>query len=198
MSEAEPLIAILRQSADTNVVSAIERLVRDASDRDLCRINALAFAAREALDEERCIAAFLHAARIGLFELSWNVLCPGCGGVLDTNATLKSVHAGEYNCALCAAGYEPTLDEMVEVTFTVNPRIRRIAAHDPHSLPHWEYYRQVFWGSGVDLPEADLAKAIEKLTLDSIELPPAEKAHLSLMLPAEFLIVFEPVTHAAQ
>ena len=36
------------------------------------------------------------------------------------------------------------------------------------------------------------------MTLDSIELPPGEKAHLSLMLPAEFLIVFEPVTHAAQ
>ena len=126
------------------------------------------------------------------------MLCPGCGGVLDANATLKSVHADQYNCALCAAGYEPTLDEMVDVTFTVSPRIRRIAAHDPHTLPNWEYYRQVFWGSGVDLPEADLAKAIEKLTLDSVELPPGEKAHLSLMLPTEFLIVFEPVTHAAQ
>ena len=58
------------------------------------------------LDEEKTIAAFLHAARIGVFDLSWNVLCPGCGGVLDANATLKSVHADEYNCALCAAGYE--------------------------------------------------------------------------------------------
>ena len=55
---------------------------------------------------------------LGLFELSWNVLCPGCGGILDAQATLKSVHGGEYSCALCAAGYEPTLDEMVEVTFT--------------------------------------------------------------------------------
>jgi hypothetical protein len=25
----------------------------------------------------------LHATRVGLFDLSWNVLCPGCGGVLD-------------------------------------------------------------------------------------------------------------------
>ena len=31
-----------------------------------------------------------------------------------------------------------------------------------------------------------------------IELPPARRAILSLQLPAEFLIVFEPVTHAAQ
>jgi class 3 adenylate cyclase len=198
MSEAQALFAVLRQSADADCVAAIERLIADAPDHQLSRVNVLDFARRHGLDEEKTIAAFLHAARIGLFELSWNVLCPGCGGVLDANATLKSVRADEYNCALCAAGYEPTLDEMVDVTFTVNPRIRRIAAHDPHTLPNGEYYRQVFWGSGVDLPEADLAKAIEKLTLDSIELPPAEKAHLSLMLPAEFLIVFEPVTHAAQ
>jgi class 3 adenylate cyclase len=198
MNEAQALFAVLRQSADADCVDAIERLVDDAPDHQLSRINVLDFARRHGLDEEKTIASFLHAARIGLFELSWNVLCPGCGGVLDANATLKSVRADEYNCALCAAGYEPTLDEMVDVTFTVSPRIRRIAAHDPHTLPSWEYYRQVFWGSGVELPEADLAKAVEKLTLDSIELPPGEKAHLSLMLPAEFLIVFEPVTHAAQ
>jgi len=198
MSEAEPLIAILRQSADTDVVSAIERLVRDASDRDLCRINALAFATREALDEERCIAAFLHAARIGLFELSWNVLCPGCGGVLDTNESLKSVRADTYNCALCAAGYEATLDEMVEVTFTVNPRVRRIAGHNPHELPFLEYSRQIFFGSGVDLPGESYAEAMENITLEAVELPAGDKAIVSLDLPAEFVIVFDPVTHAAQ
>src|SRR3977135_2926872 len=198
MSEAPALFSVLRQSADAGCVAVIERLITDAPDHHLSRINALAFARRRGHEEEKPIAAFLHAARIGLFELSWNVLCPGCGGVLDANATLKSVHAEEYNCALCAAGYEPKLDEMVDVTFTVSPRIRRIAAHDPHTLPSWEYYRQVFWGSGVDLPEVDLAKTVEKLPLDSVELPPGEKAHLSLTLPAEFVIVFEPVTHAAQ
>ena len=126
---------MLRQSAQPNViVDAIERLVREAPDRKLSRINALAFAAGEGLDEEQTINAFLHASRLGLFEMSWNVLCPGCGGVLDANTSLKTVQSDEYTCALCAAGYEPTLDEMVEVTFTVSPRVRRIEAHNPHQL----------------------------------------------------------------
>src|SRR3546814_315803 len=34
--------------------------------------------------------------------------------------------------------------------------------------------------------------------LDVIELPPGEKAILSLILPPEFIIVFDPVTHATQ
>jgi len=197
MSEAETLFASLRQSADPEAAAAIERLVHEATDRELCRINVLAFAARAGLDEERTIAAFLHAAHIGLFELSWNVLCPGCGGVLDTNASLKSVRADAYNCALCAAGYEATLDEMVEVTFTVSPRVRRIAAHNPHELPFFEYARQIFFGSGVDLPIDTFEASMDKITLEAVELPPNEKALVSLQLPAEFIILFEPVTHTA-
>jgi class 3 adenylate cyclase len=196
MSDTEAMFNVLRQSADADAVAAIERLVQDGPDHALCRVNVPDFAAKNGLDEERAIAAFLHASRIGLFELSWNVLCPGCGGVLDANATLKTIHREEYECALCAAGYHPTLDEMVEVVFTVTPRVRRIAAHDPSALPIWEYFRQIFWSSGIDLPD-DFERIIEDLTLDSVELPPGEKAILSVQLPAEFVIIFEPVTHAA-
>jgi class 3 adenylate cyclase len=198
MTEAQTLFTALLQSADPDVVSAIEALVRDAPDRSLNRINVLAFAEKRDLDEERVIAAFLHAARLGLFELSWNVLCPGCGGVLDAGTSLKTVRQAEYACALCAAGYEPNLDEMVEVTFTVTPRTRRIAAHSPQDLPALEYYRQIFWSSGIDLPDDAFEKAIEDITLELVELPPGEKAMLSLTLPAEFVIVFDPVTHTAQ
>ena len=40
-------------------------------------------------------------------------------------------------------------------------------------------------------------RLIEEVTLEAIELPPGEKALLSLQLPAQFCIVFEPVTHTA-
>src|SRR5271170_4096286 len=197
MTEAQNLFTALRQSADADVVASIETLLRDAPDRRLNRINALAFAKEMGLDEERVIAAFLHAARLGLFELSWNVLCPGCGGVLDAGATLKTLNREEYACGLCASGYEPILDEMVEVTFTVSSRVRRIAAHSPDTLPEVEYYRQIFWGSGVDLPET-LGESLAEFTVDSIELAPGEKAVLSVHLPKNFVIVFDPVSHGTQ
>ena len=197
MSETEALFGVLRQSSDPSCAAAIESLVREGSDRDLCRVNVLAFADKTGLNEEKIIAAFLHASRLGIFELSWNVLCPGCGGVLDAGATLKTISRVEYDCALCAAGYEPTLDEMVEVAFTVSPRVPRIAAHSPDTLSEAEYYRQIFWGSGVDLPET-LGDSLAAFTIDSIELPPGEKAILSVQLPNDFVIIFDPVTHATQ
>jgi class 3 adenylate cyclase len=197
MSAYEALLPPLRQAADPRVVVAIEHLLREAPDRALHRLNPLAFAHESGIDEEQTIAAFLHATRLGLFELSWNVLCPACGGVLHAGTSLKSINRHEYRCAFCAAGYEPTLDEIIEVTFTVSPRLRRIAGHDPESLPMWEYCRQVFWSSGVELPE-NLESIVEDITLEALELPPGEKAILSLHIPEKFIIIFDPVTHATQ
>ena len=198
MSEAHPLFDVLCKSADADCATALERLVREAPDRRLNRINVLDFARREGLNEQRAITAFLQATQIGLLDMSWNVLCPSCGGVLDANATLKTVRSKEYYCAFCACSSEATLDDLVEVSFTVSPRVRKIAAHNPDDLPIWEYHRQMFWGTGVDLPDEKFDATCQKLSLDAVELPAGEKALLSLKLPAEFVIVFEPVTHAAQ
>ncbi len=198
MNETRALFSVLRQTTNPSVVDAIEHLIDKGDDRELNRINLLDFSAHRGLDEERVIAGFLHASRLGLFDLTWNVLCPGCSGVLDAHSTLKSLRHDDYNCALCAAGYEASVDEQVEVAFTVSPRVRRIAAHDPNVLPIWEYMRQMFWSSGIDLNEGSFSRLIDEATLEAIELPAGEKALLSLQLPSQFIIVFEPVTHSAQ
>jgi class 3 adenylate cyclase len=198
MIDIQGQLAVLKQAADPPVADAIARLIQTGADHELNRINLLDFAARNGLDEEKVISGFLHASRLGLFDLTWNVLCPGCGGVLDAHSTLKSLRHDDYHCGLCACGYEASVDEAVEVAFTVSPRIRRIAAHDPHSLPLWEYFKQVFWSSGIDLNQDSFASLSDEVVLDALELPPHEKAVLSLQLPPQFIIVFEPVTHAAQ
>ncbi|MBV8700426.1 MAG: adenylate/guanylate cyclase domain-containing protein, partial [Bradyrhizobium sp.] len=134
---------------------------------------------------------------LGLFEMTWNVMCPSCAGVLSANKSLKTLDRSQYNCAFCAAGYETRLDDLVEVTFTVSPRVRKIAAHSPDELSAAEYYRQVFWSSAIDLP-SDLEKRLEEVTLETVDLPGGERAILALHLPKGTLIVFDPVTHTAQ
>src|SRR6476659_7683770 len=197
MSETGTLFAALRQQVDEDVADMLERMVRDAPDHALNKMNALDLARTSGLDEERVIAALLNAVGLGIFEMTWNVMCPSCAGVLSANKSLKTVDRAQYSCAFCAAGYETTLDNMVEVTFTVSPRVRKIAAHNPDELSAAEYYRQIFWSSAIDLP-ADLEKLLRQITLDSVDLPPGERAILSLELPKGSLIVFDPVTHTAQ
>src|SRR6201997_1015719 len=198
MSNIQAQFSVLKQTADPAVADAIVRLIETGEDHELNRINLLDFSKRMGLDEERAIAGFLHASRLGLFDLTWNVLCPGCGGVLDAHSTLKSLRHDDYHCGLCACGYEASVDEQVECAFTVSPRVRRIAAHDPNTLPIWDYFKQIFWSSGVDFHEESFASLSNDVVLDALELLAGERAVLSLQLPGEFIIVFEPVTHTAQ
>jgi class 3 adenylate cyclase len=198
MSESEARFTVLRQSANPGVAAAIEALVREGTDVDLNRINVIDFAAERGFAVDSVLDAFLHAAKLGLFEMSWNLLCPGCGGVLNANQSLKTIHQHDYPCAICASGYEPSLDGMVEVSFTVNPRVRKIAAHTPHSLPMWDYVRQIYWSSGIDFPkDVSMESLLQHVVIDWMELGAGEKATMSLQLPQGFVIVFEPVTHAA-
>src|SRR3981189_2263688 len=194
MSDTQAQFSVMKQTADPRVADAIRKLIENGADPELNRINVLDFSTRAGLDEERTISAFLHASRLGLFDLTWNVLCPGCGGVLDAHSTLKSLRHDDYHCGLCACGYEASVDEQVEVAFTVSPRVRRIAAHDPNTLPVWEYFKQIFWSSGVDLNKESFASLANAVGLDALELPAGEKALLSLSFPAQFINVFEPGT----
>src|ERR1700749_2918938 len=198
MSDTARLFPEFHQVADPAVADAIQRLIETGADHELNRVNLLDFSARTGLDEERVIAGFLHASRLGLFELTWNVLCPGCGGVLDAHSTLKSLRHDDYHCGLCACNYEASVDEQVEVAFTVSPRVRRIAAHDPHSLPVADYCKQIFWVWGVDFDEESFAWLSNDVMLKALEMPAGDKTLLSLQLPPQFIIVFEPVTHSAR
>ena len=194
MIDVAELWRSLRQSADPEVVASLMTIVESGPDKALNRINPVAYATTHGYMQENVIRTFLHAARLGVFDLSWNVLCPGCGGVLETGPALKMLSQPQYFCSLCAGDYETSLDDQVEVTFTVNPRIRRIAAHDPNGLSLVDYVTQIFWGSGVDMPE-NVTGLIEEITLDSMELGPGERAAMSLTLPQGFVVIFDPVSH---
>jgi len=195
MNDPSPLFAALRERADPDATAAIEQLVKSGTDSELARINTLAFAAARGLDEEKTIATFLHAAQLGVFELSWDVICPTCRGVLHITHTLKDVHREPYDCALCGRSFEVSLDELVEIVFTVSPRVRRIAAHDPTTLPFWDYYRQVYWSTAVDLSDDDLKRLIGEFTLFARELAPGEEATTKAEVPEGWVLLFDPVSH---
>ncbi len=123
MDNIDALFDALRQAADPEAAEALHGLVRDGRDEELGCINALAFASGNGLNQEVAIAAMLHAAQLGILEMSWNILCPSCCGVLDANATLHSVRQENYHCAFCTLDAEPVLDDTVEVTFGVSARV---------------------------------------------------------------------------
>src|SRR5712691_8851917 len=105
------------------VISRFETLVRSGDDLSLYRINPLAFARDRAISEAESIDLFLHATRSGLFEMSWDVVCPQSGMVLDSFGALRTLKT-HYVCGLCDVSGETDLDDFIEVTFTVSQQVR--------------------------------------------------------------------------
>jgi Family of unknown function (DUF5939) len=76
------------------------------------RINPLAFARDRAITEAESIDLFLHATRSGLFEMSWDVVCPQSGMVLDSFGALRTLKT-HYVCGLCDVSGETDLDDFI-------------------------------------------------------------------------------------
>ena len=123
------------------VISKFETLIRSGDDLSLYRINPLAFARDRGIAEAESIDLFLHATRNGLFDMSWDVVCPQSGMVLESFGALRTLKT-HYVCGLCDVSGETDLDDFIEVTFTVSPQLRRLPFHDPQSLSvedfHWK------------------------------------------------------------
>ena len=187
---------MLRQSADAHALPRSSARCARRPIETSAASTPLTFAGQHGLDEERAIAAFLHAARLGLFELSWNVLCPGCGGVLEAGATLKTLNARNIVRAVrCGLRADPRRDGGGHLHRS--PRMRRIAAHSPDYAVRSGILPPDFLGLG-RRPAGDARGSLAEFTIETIELPPGEKAVLSVQLPNDFVIVFDPVTHGAQ
>jgi class 3 adenylate cyclase len=129
------------RSWSPRVISKFETLIRGDDDLALYRVNPLAFARERAVAEAEAIDLFLHATRSGLFEMSWDVLCPQSGMVLDSFGALRTLKT-HYECGLCDVTGDTDLDDFIKVSFSVSPRIRRLPFHDPASLSvedfHWK------------------------------------------------------------
>jgi hypothetical protein len=98
----------------------VERLgsaIRESDDFDLFRINPLRFAAAKGAVENEVIDLFLHAAKPGLFQMEWNLVCPTCGDSMGSFRTLSKMNS-HFHCTVCDLNSEATLDDFIQVAFT--------------------------------------------------------------------------------
>ena len=58
------------------VISRLEHHIRTAADEDVFRLNLLQWASQRGIDEYEAVDLFLHGAKVGLFYMDWNVICP--------------------------------------------------------------------------------------------------------------------------
>jgi len=115
------------------VISKLETVLRTGDDEALFRINPLQYAAERGMKEPEAVELFLHGTRLGLFEMEWHSICGSCGHVVTSLRSMNGLHS-HYVCTLCAYEATGTLDDYIQVAFTIAPSIRAITFHQPATL----------------------------------------------------------------
>jgi class 3 adenylate cyclase/predicted RNA-binding Zn-ribbon protein involved in translation (DUF1610 family) len=121
------------RSWSPRVVSKLEATIRAGEDYDLFRINPIQYAADKGMAENEAIDLFLHSAKLGLFEMEWHLVCPTCGHVVESLRNMHKLHSF-YVCNQCAFETTATLDDYIQVAFTVSPAVREIVFHHSETL----------------------------------------------------------------
>jgi class 3 adenylate cyclase len=127
------------RSWSPRVVSKLESLLRAPEEAQLFRVSPLLFANERNVSEQEAIDLLLHASKLGLFTMEWQLVCPQCTDIIDSQHALSAI-AQTFRCDLCHEQLEVSLDDFIFVSFTVSPAVRRIAFHDPETLPTDDYF----------------------------------------------------------
>ena len=157
------------------VISKLENFIHTANDEDLFRVSPLQWAAEKNVEEHEAIDLFLHCSKAWLFYMDWSVICPCCGKITQSLRELHSVES-ESTCNLCFLKEKATLDDTVQITFTLSPAIRSLRFHHPETLSLDEYcFKYLFEPSTIVSGIMTLRDAFEYVHRHFSEFSPGEK-----------------------
>ncbi|MEQ9324058.1 MAG: DUF5939 domain-containing protein, partial [Polyangiaceae bacterium] len=116
---------LLERGMNERVVDALLGLVRDGDAVDVARLQPRGLAHRWQVPERDVLSCFLHATRVGLLDLSWDVICPHCRGVRRELLNLGDVPEGG-SCEPCKIEFGTDGPNAIEITFHVHPSVREV------------------------------------------------------------------------
>ncbi len=135
--------------------------VRTAAAQDVSHIRPRALARKLNLATESVIDVCLHGVHEGLFELSWDVICPSCRIATQSQDAIENIkkHA---RCEACDFDFEVDFGTSVEMIVRVSPQIRQLdtgqyciggPAHSPHVVAQARVAANETVQLGLELPE---------------------------------------------
>ncbi len=142
--QQERLASLTRQIGESpyshGLAERLARHVATAQEVDLARIRPRKLAAQWQAPLREVTELCLESTRLGLLNLSWNLLCPRCGGAKSSSATLDQLPR-KAHCPSCNIAYDGHFAENVEISFSPVPAIRPIGEGEfcmggPHVSRH--------------------------------------------------------------
>ena len=106
-------------------IECLVAAVTHADDLDLEPIRVLPLARRQKLNARELLTTCMHATRLGLLKLTWDVICPHCRGSRYSAGSLGDIPESAH-CEICAIDFSTSDANSIEVMFHVHPSIRKV------------------------------------------------------------------------
>ena len=116
---------IVRQGTNPALVARLESFLPEADELSLQRIRPYALADHWSENRRAVLEMFLRATRAGIFDMSWDLLCPSCRGTTEGHTNLGDVR-GQSHCNTCQIDFTVNFDHNIEVIFKPNPSVRTV------------------------------------------------------------------------
>ena len=179
---------------DTQVIDHFAEFIASAPDEELFHMSPLRYAEHTNTAKEMTIDLFLYATHAGILDFNWGVLCPSCGAFLTKQSGLRWLQTKK-RCSLCQLDTTPSIDEQIEIAFTVSPSVRTIRFHNVDEL---EFERDgffTFFSTSVALhPE------IHRIVYSSVQagyrIPAISTHEIRHIFEPDHYLLMVPTTHA--
>ena len=141
---------------DQGLAQRVIRHVEEAPDDACHRIKPYAMADMTGEDREDVLRLCLHATRLGILELTWDLMCPLCRGAKGRVSTLSDLR-GQAHCSSCNIQFDTNFDRSVEIAFRPSQQVRRLeptsyCVGGPGNTPHIAMQRTLAPGDSVITP----------------------------------------------
>jgi class 3 adenylate cyclase len=117
--------ALLEAGMPAALVERLAEHLSTADELELARIQPKVLARRWDVEPRELLRVALHATRVGLLDLAWDIVCPHCRGTREEIASLSRI-PGESRCDPCELEFDTRSETSVEVTFRVHASIRKV------------------------------------------------------------------------
>lgn len=131
---------LLETGAEASVVDRLIEFLQSADDFALARIRPYALADEWRVSRRAVLEICLRATRAGLLDLQWELLCPLCRGMQQTDGSLREI-SSQVHCETCRIDFAVNFDRFVEVTFRPSAVLRKVDRQEfcmgsPQRTPH--------------------------------------------------------------
>ncbi|MCC2677931.1 MAG: adenylate/guanylate cyclase protein [Pseudobdellovibrio sp.] len=116
---------LAKKTGQAAIATKLSQFIQTGDDFELESIRALKLAKEWNENPKDVIVTCLHATRLGLLNISWNVVCPHCRGPRFTAESLGDIPT-QSSCGSCNLEFTTAEPDVIEIVFKVNKSVRDV------------------------------------------------------------------------